>query len=226
MYGREYSGRELRFEASGGLLHYSLVMRDKETDSYWSLMSGEALAGELKGTRLVELPVGVKTQWKDWVAEHPGTLVLSVDGVEHEEINRYEEYFSSDEGFRGSTAEDDRLPTKAPIYSFQLDGRPYAVPFSAIESGAAFRAGDEWIFAYRPPGAAILHSTVAFRSSGDGFERRDGAWHHLPSGARFDPAASAFADGAQGVSPLNGFDTFWFNWSMNHPDSVILTAAE
>ena len=207
-------------------MHYSLVMRDKETDSYWSLMSGEALAGELEGERLVELPVGIKTQWKDWVAEHPDTLVLSVEGVEHEERNHYEEYFKSDEGFRGSTAEDDRLPTKAPIFSFQLDGRPYAVPFSAIESGAAFRAGDEWVFAYRSPGAAIMHSTVAFRSKGEGFEQRDGAWHHLPSGARFDPVAGAFEARAPGVNPLNGFDTFWFNWSMNHPDSMILAGSE
>jgi hypothetical protein len=226
VYGRNYAGKELHFEASGGLVHYSLVMRDKETDSYWSLMTGEALAGTLEGTRLIELPIGEKAQWKDWLAEHPETLVLSVDGVEHESNNPYEGYFDSDEGFRGSAAKDDRLPTKAPIYSFQLEGRAYAVPFEAIESGAAFRAGDEWIFAYRPSGAAILHSTVAFQSRGEGFEQRDGVWHHRASGARFDRASAAFDGQPEGVSPLNGFDTFWFNWSMNHPDSVILTEAE
>ena len=80
MYGREYEGQTLRFEASGGLMHGSLVMVDKETDSYWSIMKGSSVAGQLHGTRLDEMPLGVKAQWKDWAEQHPETLVLSVDG--------------------------------------------------------------------------------------------------------------------------------------------------
>lgn len=104
MYGREYDGKELRFEPSGGLIHSSLVMQDKETDTYWSLMEGRALAGELEGTPLVELPAGEKTTWGDWVARYPESLVLSVDGFEHDEIDPYENYFDSSEGFRGAEA--------------------------------------------------------------------------------------------------------------------------
>ena len=62
MYGREYAGRELRFEASGGLLNAALVMQDKETGSYWAIMEGESLAGDYAGTRLEELPLG--GNWK------------------------------------------------------------------------------------------------------------------------------------------------------------------
>jgi hypothetical protein len=226
VYGREYGGKELSFEASGGLLYYSLIMRDKETDSYWSLMSEEALAGQFQGTRLEELPVSTKTQWKSWVAEHPDTLVLSVDGVEHEEVNRYETYLSSEQGPRGSTATDDRLPTKAPIYAFRIEGRPYAVPFSAYEGGATFQLGEESIFLYRPRNAAIMQSTVAFRSAKPGFQQRDGAWHHLASGARFDPETAMFEGPEPSPGPLDGFDTFWFHWSMNHPDSELITGSD
>ena len=59
----------------------SLVMQDKETDSYWSIMTGKSEGGAQGGTRLNELPVGVKLQWKEWVRRHPDTVVLSVDGV-------------------------------------------------------------------------------------------------------------------------------------------------
>ncbi len=217
MYGRTYGGRELHFEASGGLLHWSLVLQDDETESYWSIMTGDSLAGEYRGTRLEELPFGVKTQWKDWVAQHPGTDILSVDGVEHIDNNPYDNYFKSSEGFRGTEADDDRLPTKAAIYAFTLGDRRYAVPFATIEGGATLTAGEEPVFLYRPPGVEMFYSTLAFRGK---FVKRGGAWHHEGSGASVDAATGKLS----GPRPraLDGFDTFWFNWSMTHPETEIL----
>ena len=219
MYGREYGGKVLNFEASGGLINASLVMQDKETDSYWSILTGDALAGELAGTRLAELPVGVKTQWKDWVARHPDTLVLSVGGVEHEERNPYDNYFSSDEGYRGLSGADGRLTAKAPVYSFQLAGKAYAVPHAAFVGGAAFKVGEREVFLYRPPGVAVFYSTLAWIAPG-GFDEREGAWYDAASGGRFDAAGGGFS-GAE-VERLDGFDTFWYNWSLIHPQTEVL----
>ena len=56
MYSRSYAGQELRFEASGGLINRSLVMQDKETDSYWAIMKGRSVGGTLAGTQLAEIP--------------------------------------------------------------------------------------------------------------------------------------------------------------------------
>jgi hypothetical protein len=223
VYGREYGGRELRFEPSGGLLANSLIMMDKETDSYWSLMTSVSLAGEYKGTPLQELPVGEKTQWKDWVAKHPKTLVLSIDGIEHEKINPYENYFNSEEGFGGSEVEDKRLPTKSSIYAFHRGGKAHAVPFEEFEGGAVFEVDAGKLFLYRPSDVAIFYSTLAFVSEDGGFVERDGTWFHTASGARFDSDEGKFiGNEAQGVARLDGFDTFWFNWSMSQPDTVIL----
>ena len=172
MYGRNYDGKDLRFEASGGLLHAALVMRDKETDSFWSIMTGDSIAGDFKGTRLEELPLGEKAQWQDWVALHPRTLVLSVEGREHVRSNPYDSYFGSDSGFRGLEASDARLGTKDPIYSFHLDGKPYAVPFEAFEEGAVFRVGEREVFLYRPRGVAIYYSTLAFQGAAGEFQRQ------------------------------------------------------
>ncbi len=200
-------------------MHASLVMQDKETDSYWAIMTGGALAGEYKGTRLEELPYGSKMTWKDWRTEHPGTLVLSVDGAEHAEKNPYDNYFKDSKGFRGAEAKDDRLPTKETIYSFQLGGRAYAIPSAEFADGGTFEVAGKHLFLYRPAGAAIFFSTVAFVSTEGGFEQRDGVWHHA-SGAAFDSAAESFA--GDGVPRLDGFDTFWFNWSMTHPETEVL----
>lgn len=223
MYGREYGGEELDFEPSGGLLHASLVMQDKQTDSYWSIMTGDSLAGRFQGTPLRELPLGEKMQWKDWKARHPASLVLSVDGEEHIRNNPYDNYFDSRDGFRGARAKDRRLPTKAPIYSFELGGEAFAVPFDAYQgSGAVFNAGKDQIFLYRPKGVEIFYSTRAWVGEAGSFEKRDGAWVYKPTGARFDPHAEGFTGGEHAPATLCGFDTFWFNWSMIHEGSRIL----
>lgn len=223
VYDREYKGRELSFEASGGLIANSLVMVDKETDSYWSTIGGVSISGEYEGTSLEELSVSEKIQWKDWVAKHPDTLVLSVDGVEHVAVNAYSNYLESERGFRGSEADDDRLPTKASVHGFQRGGQAYAVPFEAFEGGAVVSVGEQQVFLYRPAGVEIIYSTLAFIESGRGFARRDEVWVHLPSGARFDPQRGSFSgEKANEIARLEGFDTFWFNWSMTHPDTEVL----
>ena len=222
VYGRTYGGQELRFEASGGLVNASLVMRDKETGSLWPILRGKAETGPLAGTALEELPVGVKARWDDWVREHPGTLVLSVRGHEHVRENAYSDYFSSRTGFGMTSARDRRLDTKEPIRAFELDRRRFAVPLRDVEGGAAVSAGNRHVFLYRPPGAALFLSTRAFESPGR-FVPRDGAWAHEPSGAAFDPGRGAFAGNPAGVRPLGGFDTFWYVWSLTHPDTEVPT---
>lgn len=224
MYGRDYDGKTLRFEASGGLLHSGLVMADKETDSFWSIMTGDALAGPLEGTELRELPLGVKVRWKDWVAEHPDTLVLSVGGQEHESHNPYDDYFESRRAPLGAAATDGRLAPKAPVYTFQRNGEAYAVPYRVFEDGAVLRLGKkedaEKIFLFRPKGEEIFYSTLGW--VGD-FERGDdGRVRHVATGAVFDPQQEGFTGGDGEVPRLDGFDTFWFHWSQVHPETALL----
>jgi hypothetical protein len=198
-------------------------MQDKETDSYWALMTGTAIAGALKGTRLEELPVGEKARWGDWRRKHPRTLVLSVAGAEHVENNPYDKYFASESGYRGARARDPRLPTKEPVFAFRIGPRAYAVAARRAEGGAAFEAEGAFVFLYRPPGASVYESTRAFRSRAR-IERRDGAWIDTASGARFDPAPGSF-NGAPDArpAPLQGLDTYWYIWSLTNPDTDLLT---
>ncbi len=65
-------------------------MRDRETDSWWSIMTSRAIGGPLDGAQLVELPVSTKSTWGQWRRAHPRTLVLSVDGVEYVESNPFD----------------------------------------------------------------------------------------------------------------------------------------
>lgn len=218
MYGREYDGQTLGFEASGGLVSSSLVMRDQQTNSYWSLMKGAATAGPLAGTQLEEIG-SRKTRWSDWRARHPETRVLSVRGREYVP-DRYAAYWRSPAGFRGQRAKDRRLATKAPIFAFRRDDRRFAVAHESIELGhVAVLPDGTRVFLHRPKDSPIFQSTAAFVSRA-GFARDGSRWIELESGAAFDPKEQRFEGGA--VRRQKGFDTFWYNWSLNHPDTDLL----
>jgi hypothetical protein len=222
VYGREYDGQELTFEASGGLINASLVMQDRETDSYWSIMTDEAVAGPQKGVKLEKIYTGKKAMWLDWRIEHPNTLVLSVDGKEDAPFG-YSRYFSSEEGFRGISAKDNRLADKESIFTFHLSGSKYAIPFSLVEGGKTFAIDDENIFIFRPVGAAIFYSTVAYRSQDRQFVFDDGLWKIEGTACIFDRDLGAFAQDATDCAPiLEGFDTFWYIWSLTNPETKLI----
>lgn len=75
VHGRETNGRVLSFGHAGKLYRKSFVMYDRATGSEWLHVTGEALAGPLKGTQLEFLPTEV-VAWSDWRERHPETLVL------------------------------------------------------------------------------------------------------------------------------------------------------
>jgi hypothetical protein len=173
------------------------------------------------GNELIEIPVSKKTKWKDWVDRHPKTLILSVDGIEGIRQNPYDHYFQSREGFRNQSATDNRMRTKEPVYAFAYHGKRYATPLEEFVNGRVFTFEDgSYLFIHRRKGAELFESTTAFISKGRGFERRDGKWFAIDSGALFDENAGDFTGGTD--KRLNGFDTFWYNWSLNNPDTEVL----
>ncbi len=220
MYGREYNEQVYTLEASGGLINASLIMRDRETDSFWSLMTSEVIAGKLSGTQINELPIGTKTIWKKWLQKHPKTMVLSVNDKEDAPFG-YARYFTSEGGFRGLEATDDRLSTKAQVYSFHYNGQPYAVSAKKIEGGAAFDVGGKQLFFYRPKDAAMYFSSIAV--IGDKFEQKDGVWTETTLGVNFNVEEMRFrGDDSMKLKAVGGFDTFWYNWSLTNPDTELL----
>ena len=207
MYDRRYGDKVLTFEASGGLINSSLVLQDRETDSYWAIMRGKSLNGELAGTPMKEIAVNQKMTWKDWRAQHPDTLVLSVDGVE-DQVNAYDNYFQSEQGFRNNKASDTRLDTKTPIFAFRLKESSYAVRYSDIVGGREFQLGTQTVYLHRNDGAGLLDSTRAYVADSI-------------SGCTLDSLLLKTNDTAC-ARPLSGFDTFWYNWSLNNPDTELL----
>jgi len=75
VYGRTLGERVLDFGHEGVLYRKSFMMYDRQTESLWLHVTGQALKGELKGAQLDFLPVEV-VPWSDWRERYPDTKVL------------------------------------------------------------------------------------------------------------------------------------------------------
>lgn len=231
MYSRQIDDKTYTFEASGGLLNASLVMQDRETDSYWSIMTHEALHGAAKGHKLEQLPGSVKMPFGEWKKRHPDTLVLSYQGREHVAYNPYEDYFRSSRGFNGISARDSRLKDKAMIYSFHWNGKPYAVPHEGFTGGGVVRLGDRELFLYREKRDSFYRASAVYLApAGVRFVRERGRWMVSRDGHEplvWDEETRTFGKAADGIlEPFQGFDTYWYIWSLTNEDTEVTAARQ
>ena len=179
-------------------------MRDRETDSWWSIMTSDAIGGSLEGVDLVVLPVGEKTTWRDWSRRHPNTVVLSVDGEEHVDNNPYDNYVASDGTFRDLEVEDDRLEPKAHIYSFWYNNEPWAVSHKAFKGGEVLEPeglDGKRLLVYRSKKGPLYESSRAYLIDAD-----------LASAHKVKELLAMAESGTDGFEILPGFDTFWYTW--------------
>ena len=107
-----------------------LVMYDRQTGTLWSQLIGEAVQGELQGTKLEFLP-SLQTTWADWKAQNPTTIALR-KGY-YGARDPYDSYYTSDRtGVIGESIRDDRLYIKEFVVGVELNGDPVAFPFGVL----------------------------------------------------------------------------------------------
>ena len=70
-FDRRIDGRVLDFGTSGNLRKSDLVMWDRQTESWWQQITGEAIVGELTGTKLTLIPAPL-VSWGAFRGQLPG----------------------------------------------------------------------------------------------------------------------------------------------------------
>jgi hypothetical protein len=110
-----------------------LLFYDKASESLWSQIKDEAIAGPLTGRRLEALP-SVVTTWETWRAAHPDTQVLDVDTgySRNYAVDPYENYERSDQIMFPVTPLDNRRPAKERILGLTVNKIDEAFPFSRL----------------------------------------------------------------------------------------------
>ncbi|MEM9940283.1 MAG: DUF3179 domain-containing (seleno)protein [Planctomycetota bacterium] len=88
VHPRVINGKELEFFVSGFLWEGNMVIKDTETESFWSVIRAEAMKGEYKGTQLDHFPILITT-WGKWTELHPNTTVFLADRTESNFTTRF-----------------------------------------------------------------------------------------------------------------------------------------
>jgi hypothetical protein len=135
VFDRRVGGRVLTFGTTGNLRNSDLVMWDRQTESWWQQLTGEAVVGELTGTRL-EVLESQTLSFADFRARYPEGEVLSRQTGFQRDYGRnpYERYDKPDEQpFLLDRDVDGRLPPKERVLSFIRGDRAVVVPFSSLE---------------------------------------------------------------------------------------------
>lgn len=208
-FEREVAGRVLTFGTSGMLYNDNLVMYDRQTESLWPQLTGEASIGVLTGTKLVAIPMGV-VGWADFAAEHPDALVLTRD-TGFERAYGTNPYVGYDEPgsapLFGPVPDDERLLPKARVIGIEIGAETVGVARDRVADEGETRVrvgGQDLVLVHRPGQASALDAQV------------------IPDSADIGSVA-VFREGSTGErTPIAFLDTFWFVWVAFHPETRLV----
>ncbi len=242
VFDRRVGQRLLTFGTSGKLYLSDLVMYDRQTESLWSQLGGEAIAGVLTGTKLHRLPVQT-VPWAQWRAAHPDGWVLSRETGAQRDYGRnpYTGYDDpASDPFLFDTKADPRLPPKTRVLGLGQDTDPVAVPLAVL--------AQKRIVTLEVAGAPVVALAVeGLRSALDSAAVADGRAIAATGAFRPQAAGRALTFRAQGrdrfrddqtgstwtvlghavagplagrrLEPAGHVDTFWFAWAAFQPNT-------
>ena len=245
-YDRRVKGDTLVFGVSGLLRHSDLVMYDYQTESLWQQLNGEAIVGEMTGTKLTPIPAQI-ISFAQFAEAYPRGDVLSQDTGFRRPYgeNPYEGYDDIDERpflFRGPY--DDRLPPMEKVVAVSLRGVDKAYPHRLTRRERVIH--DE--LAGRP--IVVFHADGAVTALGEGrisrareigstgvFDRRldgrtltfryqDGRFVDPQTGSTWDITGRAVGGDLQGeqLERIHHGDYFAFAWFAFKPEAKLYQA--
>ena len=239
------NGRVLDFGTTGNLRYSDLIMWDRQTESWWQQITGEAIVGGLTGQRLEAIPAPI-ISWDEFKAAYPDGKVLSTHtGYDRDYgITPYSGY-DSGSPFLYRGPDDDRLRPTERVVSVSVGEEAVAFPFSVLAKEPVVHyaiGGQEIVVVYKKGTTSALDSTIVARSKdvgatnvflravdgqsltfqalGEGFvdEETDSTWNLLGQ-AIAGPLAGA------ALEPIVHANHFWFAWAVFRPDTVVYRGA-
>ena len=244
---REVNGQLLEFGVSGNLRNSDLIMYDRQTDSWWQQITGEAIVGDLLGTQL-EFVAAAIVSYGDFRDSFPEGRVLSRDtgfpAFQRQPygVNPYILYDNPTRSpflFFGDP--DPRLPTMERVVGLVANGTAKAYSFQSLQEQRVIHdelGGWQVVVFWKPGTTSALDDNVIATSRDVG---ATGAFDPNLDGARlsFEAQGEGFVDRETGSvwdifgravsGPLEGkrlepvFHTnhFWFAWAAFSPDTLI-----
>lgn len=187
------SGGRVEFGTSGKLWKSNLVIYDRKTDSLWSQVLSEAIAGEMTGTKLKTLPSD-QIRYGNWKKQFPGGEVLSRDTgtTRFYGSSPYGDYFSvTNLSLQLAKPTDTRLPNDAFVFGIVVNGKAKAYHTESVKARGAVEdifEGERIILRYDKE----LDAVRMFKKLANEKEER--------------------------INPISGF---WFSWATAYPGTEL-----
>lgn len=223
MWGRSVNGQVLRFHLAG-INNQNFLMRDEETGSIWQQVTGEAIAGPLRGQRLPPI-ASDELRWARLHGEAPAVTVLRGEAP-REAAGDYDPAWEAEVAglptvvdVRGSA-----LGPRALIVGLEIDGVARAYPIERLRDEVVVldEVGDAAVLLWMPDADSLR----VFRRAGvfrrEGARLRDAA---SESAWRFDGCADAGPRAGECLERLPALKDYWFDWRLYHPETTIYGAA-
>ena len=244
-FHRQVGERMLDFGTSGMLYADNLVMYDRQTESLWPQLTGQASVGALTGTQLKAIPMGV-VGWAQFLSAHPDALVLTRDTGHTRDYGRnpYAGYDDPDGALlvEPPGPRDPRLPVKERVIGIGAGEEAVAIRRDHIAQDGVVNVtvgGSDLVVWHRPGQHSALDAdqisqgkeigtvavldptvgrrTLTFTADGEGF--RDDQ-----TGSSWNVLGQAIAGPLEGrrLQHHTHLDTFWFAWVAFQPDTDLL----
>ncbi|MYE47582.1 MAG: DUF3179 domain-containing protein [Chloroflexi bacterium] len=246
-FSRLVNGEERTFGVSGTLRRSDLIMYDRETQTLWQQLTGEAIVGRDTGVVLEFLPAQL-VSFEEFRAAFEDGVVLSRETGHSRNYgeNPYVLYDSRDGTLFPVGEFSDQLSAKERVLTLELGGETAAFPFSALSRLVVIEAevGGEQVVAFWQPGQVSalddafivgsrnVGSAGAFSPFLDGerlrFEAREGAIVDIATGSTWDVLGRAVGGplaGAQ-LTPLVSGNHFWFAWAVFQPETRVILGSD
>lgn len=243
VFDRTVDGVTLEFGVSGNLRFSDLLMWDRQTESWWQQITGEAIVGELTGSKLSFIPAPL-VSWREFRVAFPGGKVLARDsdsGVNYDSPS----YVGYDSPYSYpnllNRPADVRMPSLVRVVGLTVADLDVAYPFPVLAQRPIYHDsvnGTELVVFFADgtlspfPGPEntekrVVGSTGVFLPVVDGesleFRSKEGLIVDKQTGSTWNILGHA-VDG-----PLTGADLepvlhgnhFWFAWAAFKPDTLI-----
>ncbi len=224
MYARKVGEQTLTLGVSGNLWKDVLVLYDRETDSLWTQLSGDAIDGPLVGKSLQEIPSEMST-WAEWKARHPNTVVLK----KSQPVGPSHVGYAADPdmlGIFGSKNTDARLGGKEIVYGVRLPGgAALAVVEAHLEEKGdvvASVGGSSLLIARSAAGGVVAYQLP--KGPAVAARQQDGTWK-LADGSRVERSTGNVVGGPRKGETLKRLPvtrTYWFAWASFYPRSKVV----
>jgi hypothetical protein len=219
-------GRDLHFHLAG-INNQNFLMRDEETGSFWQQITGTAIAGPLKGTRL-SLVSQDELTFALWKQETPKGTVLAPlprDAADYEtsgwegEIAKLPTVIHASKG---------TLPDREIVVGIAMNGTARAFPIRRLTKESPVLldevGGKPIVLILGSDGKSIRTFSRQLGVDTLDFFGRSNPWVLVDSNTlsewNFEGCAVTGTFQGQCLEKIDGLKDFWFDWQHYHPQST------